>query len=352
MEEFFYVENDLLPPALLRRLSSSSPGGRRQLQGLLPDYTSPPTELALEATPEAYRSDEIIDQNRDMAAASNCTATTATERCHIPFPATAMYDSKIGVVLYGGGLIDPRGYSVIAERLASRYGFHTVIPIFANDLAFSFGVCDSMRLDMAKAEFPQVEKWVLAGHSFGGVSAIVDSWSRYNSGDVALGGVALMAADIQQTLDCGAIDFSNSTLPMASITGALDGVLNMTRFSSNQQFLSPDTQFVDVFGGNHGDFGSYDYSERRTILGQNDGTSLISPEIQWDLSVAAIANVATRMGVEMPKKIIPAMEECDCPTLGNGTDGGSADTSAAAFRVNVGPSTMNPIFMTVLMLAW
>ncbi|CAJ1968415.1 unnamed protein product [Cylindrotheca closterium] len=42
--------------------------GRRQLQQI-PDYTSPPTELALEATPEAYRSDELMDQIRDLAAA-------------------------------------------------------------------------------------------------------------------------------------------------------------------------------------------------------------------------------------------------------------------------------------------
>eukprot|EP00957_Ditylum_brightwellii_P081943 6231511-Ditylum_brightwellii.AAC.1 len=76
---------------------------------------------------------------------------------------------------------------------------------------------------------------------------------------------------------------------MASITGALDGVLNMTRFSINQKLLSSDTQFIDVFGGNHGDFGSYDYSGRVTILGQNDGESLLAPEVAWDFSVTAIA---------------------------------------------------------------
>mmetsp|Transcript_43199 Transcript_43199/g.104462 ORF Transcript_43199/g.104462 Transcript_43199/m.104462 type:complete len:403 (+) Transcript_43199:190-1398(+) len=341
----------------------------RQLQPpQIPDYTSPPTELALEATPEAYRSDQVIDQIRDFAAAGNCTATSE-QRCQIPFPAT-MYDSKIGVILYGGGLVDPRGYSVLAERLASRYGFHTVIPIFGQDLAFAFGVCDSGRLDMAKAEFPQVEKWVLAGHSFGGVAAVVDSWSRYNSGDQALGGVALLAADIQQTLGCGAIDYSNSTLPMTSITGSLDGVLNMTRFSSNRQFLSPETQVIEIFGGNHGDFGSYDSSGRVTILGQNDGTSLITPEIQWDLSVAAIAHVASRIdGVDMPTKIMIPMDntttmnatmapssnitDCNCPTLpdlGNGTN--ASDTSAAFGVSYYNPTTMNPMFITVLLIAW
>ncbi|CAJ1968417.1 unnamed protein product [Cylindrotheca closterium] len=279
-----------------------------------------------------------------------------------------MHESKIGVVLYGGGLVDPRGYSVLAERLASRYGFHTVIPIFAADVAFAFGTCDSGRLDMAKAEFPLVEKWVLAGHSFGGVSAVVDSWSRFNRGDEALGGVALMAADIQQNLGCGEIDFSNSTLPMTSISGALDGVLNMTRYAANQQFLSPATQSLDIFGGNHGNFGSYDGSERVAVLGpgQNDGTSLIAPEIQWDLSVAAIAHVASRMGVEMPIKL--SMEEddtmmnndtsgnstteCDCPSLGsNGTN--SSDTSTAFGLSPAGGATMsNPIFLTVLLLAW
>lgn len=56
----------------------------------------------------------------------------------------------------------------MAQIVSQRYGMPVVLPIFAADLAFQFGTCDTGRLDFAQAEFPQVEKWVLAGHSFGG----------------------------------------------------------------------------------------------------------------------------------------------------------------------------------------
>ena len=63
---------------------------------------------------------------------------------------------------------------------------HTVMPIFAADLAFNFGICHTGRLDLAKAEFPGVEKWVLARHSFGGVAAAADLWQNLENGDKPL----------------------------------------------------------------------------------------------------------------------------------------------------------------------
>lgn len=142
-------------------------GGPRHLQEL-PDYTSPPNEGALAATPELYQSDEVVQASRDLDAAGNCTFDG--NRCQIPFPVDSdkFGESKVGVVFYNGGLVDPRGYSPIAALLNDRYGLPVVMPIFAGDLAFVFGTCDSGRLDFAKAEFPEIEKWVLAGHSFGG----------------------------------------------------------------------------------------------------------------------------------------------------------------------------------------
>lgn len=70
------------------------------------------------ATPEAYRSDEYVDMARSMAGAGNCTLMEG-ERCHIPFvPDPSNWEtSKVGVMLYGGGLVDTRGYSVLAVTM-------------------------------------------------------------------------------------------------------------------------------------------------------------------------------------------------------------------------------------------
>ena len=294
--------------------------GERQLQEL-PDYTSPPLPIALDATPEAYRSDNVIESIRAAAGAGNCTATD--NRCHIPFPAPESSfegDSKVGVVFYGGGLVDPRGYSVIAHLLATRYGFPTVIPIFDGDIAFTFGTCDSGRLDFAKAEFPTVEKWVLAGHSFGGIAAMSDMWDRWNNGDDSAAGLAMLAADIRQDIGCGDIDYSMVDLPMASVIGSVDGVLNATRWEENKVLLSNATQLTEIYGGNHGLFGAYDDSERFELLGQTDGDALITPEVQWDLIVSSIASVASRTGVSMPvRSEASAATEAPIPSDGEDT---------------------------------
>jgi hypothetical protein len=107
--------------------SSTNDDGRTSNRWLqppnIPNYTSPPLPDAIQATPEAYRSDEVIDAARAAAAAGNCSAATDDgNRCHIPFsPPSELFDpegddpSKVGVIFYGGALVDPRAYSPIAH---------------------------------------------------------------------------------------------------------------------------------------------------------------------------------------------------------------------------------------------
>lgn len=297
----------------------------------MPDYTSPPLSIALDVTPDAYRSDDVIDSIRAAAAAGKCTATE--NRCHIPFPAPESDfdgDAKVGVVFYGGGLVDPRGYSVIADLLATRYGLPTVVPVFVGDIAFSFGVCDTGRLDLAKAEFPNVEKWVLAGHSFGGIAAMADMWERRmtntagdNDADDSAAGLVMLAADVQD-VGCGAPDYSKVDIPMAAVTGSVDAIVNTTRWEINKVLLSNATQLIEVYGGNHGQFGAYDDSGRLDALEQVDGQALVTPEVQWDLIVASIASVAARTGVAMPVR--------NAATNTNSGGGTSANTSTDGVR--------------------
>ena len=160
---------------------------------------------------------------------------------------------------------------------------------------------------MAKAAeaFPDVEKWVLAGHSFGGVTAMSDTWAymtSQNSTDEMdmFGGLALLGSYIQD-VGCGPIDFSEMTFPAASVSASLDGVVNFTNFDKGEFFLpANDTFSLNIFGGNHGLFGSYNDTLRTPILGQSDGKATISEQVQRDLVVAAIANVAARSGVPLP----------------------------------------------------
>jgi hypothetical protein len=278
----------------------------RELQFPLPDFTSPPLQLALKLTPKPYRQDSAVQSARDLDAVGGCSIDG--NRCQIPFPVIDFSEkfrgreSGVGVIFYNGGFVDPRAYSPIATILNDRYGIPVVLPIFSADLAFTFGQCDTNRLDFAKAEFPEVEKWVLAGHSFGGIAAFNDLWSRLNTMDDSAAGLALLASDVGNTFGCGDTDFSDSNIPMAQVLGTNDEVQNRTRAEESAVLNTEDgTFFADVFGANHASFGAYDFELRGTILGETDGEQLVPSNVVWDIAAAAIANVAARTGAALPK---------------------------------------------------
>jgi pimeloyl-ACP methyl ester carboxylesterase len=207
--------------------------------------------------------------------------------------------AKLGVVFYGGALVDPRGYSPVAKMVSERYGMAVVIQIFEDDIPLKFGSCNTGRLDLASKEFPYIEKWVLVGHSLGGTAAMTDVWTLMNDTN-RIAGLVLLASYIRDDIGCGEIDFSSTSMPMASVNASLDGVINATNFLAGQPLLPiNDTFHMEILGGNHGHFGSYNDSERTTLLGQMDGNATIPEKVQQDLAVGAIANVAARSGIPL-----------------------------------------------------
>lgn len=268
----------------------------------LPEYTSPPLSEALEATPIEWRSDQAIQTKRDAAAHNACgreiDGTGTKEFCQLGFSG----HTTTGVILYGGAMMDPRSYSPLARMLQTWYGFTVVVPVFERDLAWDYQSCTTGRVDLARAEFPQVDRWILAGHSFGAIAASLDLWSLYSNSDgtnvtdSGVQGMVFMAADARADLGCGSLDFSESGLPFASLTASSDDVLNLTRHRANRRNLPADTVFLDIEGGNHGNYGSSNFTMRSFILKIQDGQATISPEAQQEAAAKAIANVASRAG--------------------------------------------------------
>lgn len=276
----------------------------RLLQFTPPDYTSPPLPEALAATPEWFQDEEAMENARDLAASGLCD-DIAPNACNLLFePSKEAINSgtaKIGVIYYNGALVDPRGYSLIGKTLAERYGIAVAMPIFANDIAIDFtsGECSSGRIPKVMEAFPDVEKWVLAGHSLGGVAAQNDFWAHYNEDD-SIAGLALFGSYISPNA-CDAMDFSGTNIPMANVLGELDGIVNVTNAQDGRKFLPQnDTFFMLINGGNHGDFGTYDASGREEILGQFEPDSTIPNSVQIELSIQAIVQVASRTGLPLP----------------------------------------------------
>ncbi|KAL3786280.1 hypothetical protein HJC23_005358 [Cyclotella cryptica] len=299
--------------SLLELLEISQPPSsfvtERNLQFNALSFTSPPLPEAIEATPEAFRANETIDAARALDAAGLCFGDAAEENadeCQITF-VPADYDDTaddtvprtVGVIFFGGALVDPRGYSPLMRLLSDTFGLPVSLPIFEGDLSLKFGTCETGRLAQAQTAFPLVRKWIFAGHSLGGISAFNDAWAMAERNETdAIGGLVLLSSYVRQDFGCGMTNFSGSEwdwLPFASVSASEDGVMNATNFAAGQYLLpSGSPMFLNetIEGGNHGGFGSYDDSERKVLLNQTNGNATITNEEQQQQTAVIINSIS------------------------------------------------------------
>ena len=268
-----------------------------------PNYTSSPLPEALKAMPYAC-DDDCVSKLRFKAweMQGNCTT------CAFAWPATTMMANTttsdiMGIVLYNGAFVDPRSYSVLASKLASR-GVNVIVPVFPNDLATD---CNGMTLEaVTNAFFPNVTAWMVAGHSYGGVGASYAAAATLLCGTsprvVALGVIGSYIKDLLQCPETIPVpNFEGDDhLHAAVITGNRDLSMNLTNFVDNLNRLPVHTTFTSIIGGNHQQFGSYDPSGRSRDI---DGNATISRDAQ--LNVTADALVRTLLHATKNNDISP-----------------------------------------------
>ena len=73
---------------------------------------------------------------------------------------------KTGFIFYPGALVDPRSYAPTAQAIAAQ-GYLTVIVKMVGDLA----ILSPDRASVVISDYPDIETWVIGGHSFGGTIA-------------------------------------------------------------------------------------------------------------------------------------------------------------------------------------
>lgn len=146
-----------------------------------------------------------------------------------------------GVAFIPGALVDPRAYErIFAPVVDAGYPVFIVKP----PLGLAFTVPDAVA--DAEAAAPEVEQWVIAGHSLGGALAS-------DQLDNAAGLILLGAYPIA--------DVSGVDLPMLSVSGSNDALSTPEDIEASAADLPEDTTFVVVDGGIHSYFG--DYGEQR-----------------------------------------------------------------------------------------
>lgn len=149
-----------------------------------------------------------------------------------------------GFIFYPGGRVDARAYAPQALAIAER-GYPVVITPMPLNLAV-FGI---NRADEVMVAFPEIEQWVIGGHSLGG--AMAANYTR-NHPD-AVDGLVLWAS-----FPAGNDSLADqSTLTAYSIFGTLDGLATPEEVRASASLLPPTARFIPIEGGNHAQFGWY-----------------------------------------------------------------------------------------------
>lgn len=151
-------------------------------------------------------------------------------------------ESQTNLIFYPGALVDAESYSVWAKEVASA-GYNVYIVKMPFDLAVLAG----NKAEKIIEQNPK-EKYILAGHSLGGVMA-----SRFTADHLKeVSGMIFLASYPDEK---GSL--KETKLPVLSITASNDKVLNWDSYDGAKKYLPEDTSYTTIEGGNHGGFGSY-----------------------------------------------------------------------------------------------
>ncbi|MGE6492345.1 alpha/beta hydrolase [Exiguobacterium sp. NPDC077395] len=149
--------------------------------------------------------------------------------------------SEVGVILYPGAKVEKEAYAYYGTRLAEE-GVFVAIP----SLRLNLGILDIDAAAPIIEAHPEIERWIVAGHSLGGSAA---SGYALEHQELVEGVIFLASYPISSMVD--------SDLRVLSISGELDGLAVPEDIEASRSDLPEDSQFVQIEGGNHANFGMY-----------------------------------------------------------------------------------------------
>lgn len=178
-------------------------------------------------------------------------------------PAASVEAPQVGLVFLPGGKVEAEAYVAKLARVAEEAGITVVITRPWLNLAFF----DPRGMDEFMPLAPAVDRWLVGGHSLGGVRAC---------------SLAEDAAGLVLFASYCAADLSDSELPVLSLSGSRDALSTPEKVQGAADELPPGTRFVELDGANHAAFGDYGAQA-------GDGEATMSDD---DVTVALAEHVA------------------------------------------------------------
>jgi len=152
-------------------------------------------------------------------------------------------EPSAGFVFYPGGLVDAAAYAPLMQRLADGGVLAVIVPMPLDLAVFGIG-----RAAAVIGAFPQVDTWVIGGHSLGGAMAA----EFVKGGPAAIDGIALLASYPAESTDLSAL-----AIRAVSTYGTENGLTQPEGFEASMVRLPPGTELIVIEGGNHAGFGHY-----------------------------------------------------------------------------------------------
>ena len=184
------------------------------------------------------------------------------ENGRLVFRPDSLTDS--GLIYYPGGLVDPEAYAVTAQSIADA-GYLVVVPKMPLNLAFT-GI---NKADRIMADYPEINSWVIGGHSLGGAMAAEYAKNNVNK----LEGLVMYAS-----YPANNVDFIDFPIPILSITASRDP--GSPKQQAFYEAVANSATLIIVEGGNHRQYADYNFQN-------NDGEATISAEEQQKQIISA-----------------------------------------------------------------
>lgn len=210
-----------------------------------------------------------------LAAMQSDARVTVEEGKYITFRPAAV-EPTLGVIFYPGANCDSRGYAPVFRRVADRGYLVVDVPMPRN-----FAIFAPSRADAVRAAYPEIKRWVIAGHSMGG--AMAGYYAFHHQKELA-GLIIWDSYPPEQD------SLADSQLPVWHIHRATLQGAAPEKFEAMRHLFPVSSTWVPVPGGIHMYFGSFDgggYKEQ--------WTPQISREAQQDIVVTAMLNALRAM---------------------------------------------------------
>ena len=175
-----------------------------------------------------------------LSALQSDSQVTVTSGDLITFTPVNQRPASVGFIFYPGGRVDARSYAAPLREIAAQGYLVTLVPVRLNLAFFDINAAEPVF-----AAHPEIEHWVIGGHSLGGVAAALFAqqhpeisglvfWASYPADD----------------------SLKYSGIHVLSIYGTND-MAGVQTFHEKNTLMPADVQYIVIEGGNHAQFGDY-----------------------------------------------------------------------------------------------